>query len=304
MGSLAIVILAAATMVLLAVAMAWILGWANRAFHVEVDPRVDAINSILPAANCGACGCVGCGEFAEGVVAGTAQADGCPVGGSSVAQGVAKIMGLDLAPSWPYRPIVHCRAPTVERLHQVEYRGEPTCSAANLVSGTQGCTYGCLGLSDCVVVCDYDAIHIVDGLAVVDYDKCVGCKLCAAACPRNIITMVPFKQERMLTVACSNKDVAKDVKSVCKVGCIGCSGCAKRSGLFIFEDGLARVDYEKYDPETLEAADVAIDKCPAQGIVMVGKPTDKDKAQLENEDVPALVEADFKTTVDQTEWQG
>ena len=67
--------------------------------------------------------------------------------------------------------VVHCSARSDQRYQQTPYRGEPTCSAANLVAGVQGCTYGCLGLGDCVRVCDYDAIHIVDGLAVVDYDK-------------------------------------------------------------------------------------------------------------------------------------
>jgi ferredoxin len=186
----------------------------------------------------------------------------------------------------------------------MEYLGEPTCAAANLVGGVQGCTYGCLGLGDCVSSCEFDAIHMINGLAVVDYLKCVGCGACARVCPRNIITMVPFKQDRMLTVACSNKDQGKDVRAVCRVGCIGCMGCARRSGLFTMEDNLARVDYDKYDPETLDAAGVAIDKCPAQGIVFVGIPTEEDRAKVEEEDVPKLVEADFKTTVDQTEWQG
>ena len=34
------VILAGATMLVLAVFMAYVLGWANRAFHVQADPRV------------------------------------------------------------------------------------------------------------------------------------------------------------------------------------------------------------------------------------------------------------------------
>ena len=34
-------------------------------FRVEEDPRVDIIESLLPGANCGGCGLVGCRAFAE-----------------------------------------------------------------------------------------------------------------------------------------------------------------------------------------------------------------------------------------------
>ncbi len=68
------VLLAAALLLLLALAMAFVLGWANRAFHVEVDPKVRAIDgAVLPGANCGGCGYVGCSEYAEAVAAGEAD---------------------------------------------------------------------------------------------------------------------------------------------------------------------------------------------------------------------------------------
>ena len=299
-----IVILAAVVLFLLAIVMALILGWANRAFHVEVDPRVDAVNTALPGANCGGCGYVGCNEYAEAVVAGSIGPDKCPVGGEGVAKAVAEIMGLELEASWPYRPVIHCGATLAERLQRREYRGEQTCAAANLVGGMQGCTYGCLGLGDCSRVCDYDALHVVNGLAQVDYDKCVGGGACARVCPRNIISMVPFKMERMMAIACSNKDSGKAVKEVCKVGCIGCKGCERRSDLFVVENNLARINYDEYDPSKMEAALLAIEKCPMQRIIDVGKPSAKDLAALAHETVPHVVEADFKTTVDQTDWQG
>ena len=33
----------------------------------------------------------------------------------------------------------------------------------------------------------YDAIKVVNGVASVDRDKCVGCGMCVAKCPRQII---------------------------------------------------------------------------------------------------------------------
>jgi len=299
-----IVILAAATMLLLAVFMAYVLGWANRAFHVEVDPRVERVNEALPGANCGGCGYVGCNEYAEAVVLQGEAVDKCTVGGVSCAAALAKILGVELEQTWPYRPAVHCGATYDDRLGRSGYRGEPTCVGANLVAGVQGCTYGCLGLDDCTRACTFDAIHGIDGLATVDYDKCTGCGACARACPRNIISMVPFKAEQMLVVACSNKDFGKDVKAVCKVGCIGCKACTRFSDLFQVEDNISRIDYDKYDPDKMDPLKVAIEKCPMKRLVMVGKPSEKDLAAVAAEEAPEMVEADFKTTVDKTEWHG
>ncbi|HUS46607.1 MAG TPA: RnfABCDGE type electron transport complex subunit B [Phycisphaerae bacterium] len=299
-----IIALAAATMLALAVVMATILGWANRKFHVEVDPRVEQVTAALPGANCGGCGYVGCNEYAEAVVAGEAPPDKCTVGGASCAAALANILGVDLKPSWPYRPVVHCGATYDQRLGRNEYRGEPTCTAANLIAGVQGCTYGCLGLGDCERACSFDAVHMVDGLATIDYDRCVGCGACERACPRHIISMVPFKAERMLVVACSNKDFGKDVKAVCKVGCLGCKACTRASDLFTVEDNISRIDYDKYDPEKMDAANVALTKCPMKRIVEVGKPSAKDLAAVADEAASDIVAPDFKTTVDKTEWHG
>jgi RnfABCDGE-type electron transport complex B subunit len=303
--TLVIILLAAATMLALALLMAWILGWANKTFHVEVDPRVEKVNEALPGANCGGCGYVGCNEYAEAVVAGDAPPDLCPVGGVSCATALADILGIELEQKWPYRPVVHCGAALEERLKRHPYEGEQTCAAANLVNGVQGCTYGCLGFGDCETACPFDAIHVIDGLATVDYEKCTGCGKCAEVCPRNIISMIPFKMERMLAIACSNKDAGKHVKAVCKVGCIGCRMCERKGGeLFKVTDNLSRIDYDKYDPEMMEAAEVALEKCPMRRIIEVGKPSEEDLKALENEELPSIAEAEFKTTVDKTEWHG
>jgi len=273
-----VVLFAAVAMLVLAVVMAAVLGWAKDAFHVEVDPRVDQINEALPDANCGACGFAGCNDYSEAVVAGKAQPNLCPVGGSDCAEKIAEIMGLSVEESLPIRAIVHCGASVEQRLKRHEYRGEKTCAAATKVAGLQGCMYGCMGFGDCVVVCDYDAIHIIDGLAVVDYEKCIGCGVCAKACPRGIIEMIDYKADEMMQVACSSKDAGKAVKSVCQVGCIGCKGCDKRSDLFKTVENLAGIDYECYNPDTFEDARLALEKCPTNCIVMSGKNTDPPQA--------------------------
>lgn len=296
--------LSAGTLLGMAVVLTYILGWANKAFHVETDPRVDAILDALPGANCGGCGFVGCGEYAEAVVLGEAPVDRCTVGGAACAAAVADIMGVEVSESIPYRPIVHCGAGYEERLLRHPYRGEARCQAANLVTDVQGCIYGCLGFGDCTRACGFDAIHIEAGLATVDYDKCVGCGACASVCPRNIISMVPFKQEQMLAVVCSNKDAGKEVKRVCTVGCLACKACERLSDLFKVEDNLSSIDYDAYTPEKLEDALKACKKCTRNRLVFVGKPTAEDVAAVRDEEVPEVATADFKTTVDNTEWRG
>ncbi|MGD9367391.1 MAG: RnfABCDGE type electron transport complex subunit B [Desulfobacteraceae bacterium] len=296
--------LSAGTMVTMAVVLSYILGWASKKFHVDVDERVLEIINALPGVNCGGCGYVGCGEYAEAVALEHEAVNKCTVGGQSCAVEVAAIMGVDIGETLPYRPIVHCGAHLQDRLGRNAYRGEMRCNAANLVTDVQGCTFGCLGFGDCARACQFDALHVVDGLATVDYEKCVGCGACAKACPRNIITITAFKSEQMLAVTCSNKDRGKDVMAVCNVGCVGCGACARASNLFALKDNLSTIDYDAYkskcDPQSLEACK----KCKRKRLVFVGIPTAEDLEKAKDLEAPDFVEPDFKTSVDDTEWRG
>jgi len=56
---------------------------------------------------------------------------------------------------------------------------------------------------------------------------------------------------------------------MCKVGCIGCGICAKQTDIFSVEDNLARVDYERYQPNG--QTETAMKKCPTGVIVCRGK---------------------------------
>jgi len=204
-----IIILAAATMLVLATFMAYVLGWANVAFHVEIDPRIEACIEALPGANCGGCGYVGCGEYAEVVVLEGVAVDLCPVGGEACAAKMTEILGVEVNQSWPSRPVIHCGATLGERLGRNEYQGEQTCTAANMVAGVQGCTYGCLGFGDCGTVCNFDAIHVIDGLATVDYDKCVGCGACENTCHRENVRLAARLAVAAIRVKADTKTQAK-----------------------------------------------------------------------------------------------
>src|SRR5210317_2519960 len=108
--------LSAGTMLSMAVMLSAILGWANKKFHVDVDQRALTIINVLPGANCGGCGYVGCGEYAEAVALEHEEVNKCTVGGQSCAMAVAAIMGVEVGETLPYRPIVHCGAHYTDRL--------------------------------------------------------------------------------------------------------------------------------------------------------------------------------------------
>lgn len=263
--------IAAGTMLVMAVVMSYILGWANKKFHVEVDPRVEAVTEALPGANCGGCGFIGCSDYAVAIVADNAPVNKCPVGGAGCAAEVAAIMGVEVGEAVPSRPVVHCAGHADDKAGMSEYRGEKRCAAAHLVAGIQDCTFGCLGFGDCALACQYDAIHVVDDLATVDYEKCVGCGACVKACPRTIISMADFNEDRIPAIRCSNRDKGKDVTSACKVGCMGCKACVKLSDVMTMDGDLAVVDASAYTYELVEGAEKAIEKCPRNTIAFVGK---------------------------------
>ena len=262
------ILLAAAILVVLAIVVAYILGWANRAFHVDVDPAVAEIADALPGANCGGCGFVGCLEYAEAAATGKAAVTLCAPGGNACSSALADIMGVEAETAAKQLAVVHCRATASERLLPSVYDGEATCIAANLVSAVQGCAHGCLGMGDCARACPYDAIRIAEGLAVADETKCLGCGKCAAACPRGVISMVPFEVGRALVVTCSNPDFGADVKHVCGTGCIGCKACAKISNAIEMEGNLPVIDYGRL------AGDVDLDpiiaKCSTNSLAVIG----------------------------------
>lgn len=244
---------------------------ASIKFKVTMDPKVEQVHKVLPHIDCGACGFAGCASYAKAVVENPGELIGkCSPGGSSTAAKIGVILNLQIsAEGAPKRPIVHCRAHTDDKTYYAKYCGIETCTAANALANVQACKFGCLGYGDCVNACKFDALHIVDGLATVDYEKCTGCGACSRACPRDLIKMVSFNHENMMTVACSNKEVGKVIRSMCKVGCIACGICAKQSDVFSVTDNLAKADDEKYQPD--EKTEAAYNKCPTGVIVYRGK---------------------------------
>jgi electron transport complex protein RnfB len=258
------------TMIGLGGGFALVLLIASEKLKVTVDPKIEQIHKALPNLDCGACGYAGCGQYAKAVLNNPELIGKCAPGGPAVSAKIADILNLQVSDSGPQqRPVVHCRAHKDDKTVIAKYQGIQTCLAANALANVQACGFGCLGYGDCTRACKFDALHIVDGLATVDYEKCTGCTACSKACPRNLIEMVPFQHENMMTVACSSKETGKVTRSMCKVGCIGCGLCSKQSDIFSVENNLARMDYIKYQPN--EQTEAAMNKCPTKVIVYRGK---------------------------------
>ena len=91
--------------------------------------------------------------------------------------------------------MVQCQGNSEHCKPSYEYKGIQTCAAAaTLYGGPKTCAFACIGLGDCTKVCKFDAIHVVDGVARIDYDKCKGCGMCAQKCPKHII-LFPLKDD-------------------------------------------------------------------------------------------------------------
>ena len=57
------------------------------------------------------------------------------------------------------------------------------------------CKVGCIACRKCENECSFDAIHVIDNLAVIDYSKCKNCTKCAQVCPRKIIIIEPLPKK-------------------------------------------------------------------------------------------------------------
>ena len=240
-----------------------LLGIASEKFKVEVDEREILVRAELPGNNCGGCGFPGCDGLANAIAAGTAAVNACPVGGAAVAEKIAAIMGVEAGDADKKVAFVKCKGTCDKTRVQYNYFGMDDCRKIAVVpgAGEKACTYGCMGYGSCVKACDFDAIHVIDGVAVVDKEKCVACGKCAAVCPNHLIELVPYSAEHL--VQCSSHDKGKDVKAKCDNGCIGCTLCLKQCEFdaIHMDNNVAVIDYEKCTNCGKCAA-----KCPAKVI--------------------------------------
>ncbi len=259
---------------LLGLVFGFALAAAAAKFQVPVNPLVERVRDRLPSANCGACGFAGCQVYAEAVVErAEVSPDLCIPGRQPVASAVAELTGKAAGSVVDRIVVLRCHGTSAYAKDEAEYAGIPTCAAASLVfGGPRACKNGCLGLSDCVLVCPFDALHLgPEGIPVVDAEACTGCGLCVAACPKDLFELYP--RAHRIELSCVARDKQSVVRAACMVGCILCRKCvAKCPAEAITWDGRTIViDHEKclaYGPSCNEAC---VDICPSTILHRVGQ---------------------------------
>lgn len=237
------------------------LSYASKVFAVPQDEKEIAIREALPGANCGACGYAGCDGYAEALNKGEAEPNLCAPGGSETAKALGEILGVEVSIT-PKKAVVKCKGCLDNAQFRYDYSGLTSCaSAMTIAGGPKDCSFGCLGLGDCMRACDFNAITIKNGLPQINLDICGGCGGCASACPKGIISIMefPFKP----TVLCKSKDKGAISRKVCKASCIGCGICAKNceAGAITVTDFLAEID-----PQKCTGCGACISKCPQKCI--------------------------------------
>ena len=200
------ILIAAGVVGAVGIILGLLLGVAAKKFEVEVDEKEVLVREALPGNNCGGCGFPGCDGLAHAIAAGEAPVNGCPVGGAPVAEQVAEIMGVEAGSSAREVAFVKCVGTCDKTEKNYNYYGIMDCVQAAAVPGQggKGCSYGCMGLGSCERACPFDAIHVINGTAYVEKEKCVACGKCVAICPKNIIELVPFENSYM--TACSSQE--------------------------------------------------------------------------------------------------
>lgn len=247
------------------VVLAAMLAYADKKLYVYEDPRIDEVESMLPKANCGACGCAGCRAFAEKAVNGEIAPGKCTVSAPEGVQAIAALLQIDAGAEERRVARLACAGgPHVAR-HRAQYVGLQTCRAAALVNGGgKGCSWGCLGLGDCERVCSFKAITMDrHSLPVVNAAMCTACGDCVDVCPKQLFSLHVVSHR--LWVACKNPADGQQAELDCEVACTACGRCAADApaGLIQIVYNLAVIDYARNSVAT----PAPIQRCPTGAIV-------------------------------------
>jgi len=271
-------IAAVIAMAVIGIILGAIIGIAAKLFKVEVDSRIELVTELLPGVNCGGCGKAGCADFAKSIISRENPPSKCPVASQEQISAIAKALGIEVGDAIKKVAVVFCGGDHNKEKVQVLYNGVSDCVSASLIAGgPKGCAYGCLGMGSCARSCPFDAIEMINGLAVVHPHLCVGCGACIDTCPRNIIDLAP--QNANVHIYCSSPEKGAAKMKVCVVPCIACRKCVKagEEDQFIIDGFSISVNY---DAEKLLDTDIFEKvKCPTNCLLPGAEHLKIEKAQ-------------------------
>ena len=241
------------------------LSYASKVFFIQQDQLFLDLRAELPGANCGGCGYAGCDDYAHAIAEGKGEipCTKCSVGGPAVAAKLASLMGQEAGAMEKKIAFVMCNGTKDNAEALYEYEDMTSCKAAKqLFGGSTACPNGCLGLGDCEAACEFDAIHVIKGVAVVNRDKCTSCSACVKACPNHLIKIVPDNKAKVI-VRCHNTQKGADARKGCNVACIGCGMCQRtcKFDAIHVENNLASIDHDK-----CKKCGMYVVKCPTGAI--------------------------------------
>jgi len=240
--------------------------FANKKLKIKEDPRLDVIESLLPNANCGACGYAGCRQFAEALIAKQTQPGLCSVSDDAGRQRIGHIIGVEVVNIEKTVARIACAGGDNVAKWAGHYQGVKNCNiAATVAGGGKACAWGCLGFGDCEQICDFNAIDMNQhGLPVVNEELCTACGDCVTICPKELFSL--HKISHRLWVNCKNLQKGDEILAACEVACTACGRCAMdaREDLIIMDNNLPIVDYSKTH-ETKEP----LQRCPTGAIVWI-----------------------------------
>ena len=220
-----------------------------RRFAVKEDERVEQVEALLPGANCGACGFLGCHDFAlQCVRLGGPEGISCPGAGPDGMAAIAALFGMTGGTAAKNVAVLRCNGTCASRHPLSIYSGPQGCNMESMiVSGPLTCAFGCIQCGDCVKACPFEAMKMdpVTNLPEIDENKCTGCGICAGTCPRNLLTIQPSGPKgRRVWVACSNRHRGTIARKECDSACIGCGKCERVCpfGAVSITDNVATID--------------------------------------------------------------
>ena len=253
------------SLMVLGIVASLVLAIASRIFAVEENPKIEVLTEALPGANCGGCGYASCEAYATALVLDSSvPTTRCVVGDSSLPQTLATISGKEAGSVTKQIAFRHCTKREGNVATTYQYQGFASCASVSAFDkGFDACKYSCLGLGDCVAVCPFNAMEIVNGLVTIYKDLCTGCNACVEVCPRDVLTLAPVRSR--VNILCSTQDKAKDVMNICQVGCISCSKCVKAcpaDAVYFDEFHRIRIDHERCIAYGESCNEVCVEVCP------------------------------------------